>query len=57
MVIGNSRSGEPITCDDIGATGALAILMKDAIKPNMMQTLEVRGSSFPFYQSDSVDID
>lgn len=41
MVIGDSRSGEPITCDDIGATGSLAILMKDAIKPNLMQTLEV----------------
>ncbi|KAI9831695.1 MAG: hypothetical protein M1819_004761 [Sarea resinae] len=40
MVIGSSRSGEPITCDDIGAGGALTALMKDAIKPNMMQTLE-----------------
>lgn len=42
MVIGESRAGVPITCDDIGATGSLAILMKDAIKPNLMQTLEVR---------------
>lgn len=41
MVIGESRAGVPITCDDIGATGSLAILMKDAIKPNLMQTLEV----------------
>jgi methylenetetrahydrofolate dehydrogenase (NADP+)/methenyltetrahydrofolate cyclohydrolase/formyltetrahydrofolate synthetase len=40
MVIGSSRSGEPITCDDIGAGGALTALMKDAIKPNLMQTLE-----------------
>lgn len=40
MVIGNNRAGEPITCDDIGTTGSLAILMKDAIKPNLMQTLE-----------------
>ncbi|SCV66994.1 BQ2448_5640 [Microbotryum intermedium] len=40
MVIGESRKGDPITCDDIGATGSLAILMKDAIKPNLMQTLE-----------------
>lgn len=40
MVIGESKSGEPITCDDIGCTGSLAILMKDAIKPNLMQTLE-----------------
>ena len=40
MVIGTSRAGEPVTCDDIGAGGALTALMKDAIKPNMMQTLE-----------------
>ncbi|KAA6413959.1 MAG: C-1-tetrahydrofolate cytoplasmic [Lasallia pustulata] len=40
MVIGTSRSGDPVTCDDIGAGGALAALMKDAIKPNLMQTLE-----------------
>ena len=40
MVIGESRAGVPITCDDIGCTGSLAILMKDAIKPNLMQTLE-----------------
>ncbi|KAI8841709.1 mthfd1 protein [Chytridium lagenaria] len=32
--------GDPITCDDIGCGGALAVLMKDAIKPNLMQTLE-----------------
>lgn len=40
MVVGSSKSGEPITADDIGAGGALAVLMKDAIKPNLMQTLE-----------------
>jgi len=40
MVIGTSKAGEPITADDIGVTGSLAILMKDAIKPNLMQTLE-----------------
>ncbi|KIM93050.1 hypothetical protein OIDMADRAFT_184928 [Oidiodendron maius Zn] len=40
MVIGSSRSGEPVTCDDIGAGGALTALMKDAIKPNLMQSLE-----------------
>jgi methylenetetrahydrofolate dehydrogenase (NADP+)/methenyltetrahydrofolate cyclohydrolase/formyltetrahydrofolate synthetase len=46
MVIGESRAGVPITCDDIGATGSLAILMKDAIKPNLMQTLEVSPNFF-----------
>lgn len=40
MVVATSRSGDPVTCDDIGAGGALAALMKDAIKPNMMQSLE-----------------
>lgn len=40
MVVATSRGGDPVTCDDIGAGGALAALMKDAIKPNLMQTLE-----------------
>ncbi|PWZ00298.1 FTHFS-domain-containing protein [Testicularia cyperi] len=41
MVIGTSkRDGAPVTADDIGVGGALTILMKDAIKPNLMQTLE-----------------
>ena len=40
MVIGTSNSGDPVTADDIGASGALAVLMKDAIMPTLMQTLE-----------------
>src|SRR3569623_2083172 len=40
MVIGTSRKGDPITCDDIGCTGALTVLMKDTIMPNLMQTIE-----------------
>ena len=40
MVIASSKSGDPVTCDDIGAGGALTALMKDAIKPNLMQSLE-----------------
>ncbi|GAD97182.1 C1 tetrahydrofolate synthase [Paecilomyces variotii No. 5] len=40
MVIATSKSGDPVTCDDIGAGGALTALMKDAIKPNLMQSLE-----------------
>ncbi|KAI1105336.1 formate-tetrahydrofolate ligase [Jackrogersella minutella] len=40
MVVATSRSGDPVTCDDIGAGGALTALMKDATKPNLMQTLE-----------------
>ncbi|KAI3520442.1 hypothetical protein L1887_09864 [Cichorium endivia] len=40
MVIGNSKSGEPVTADDLGLGGALTVLMKDAIHPTLMQTLE-----------------
>ena len=40
MVIGLDRQGNPVTAEDIGAAGALAVLMKEAIKPNLMQTLE-----------------
>jgi len=40
IVIGLSRSGEAITADDLGVAGALTVLMRDAIKPNLMQTLE-----------------
>jgi len=40
IVIGQSRSQEPITADDLGVAGALTVLMKDTIKPNLMQTLE-----------------
>ncbi|HXA79011.1 MAG TPA: formate--tetrahydrofolate ligase [Candidatus Acidoferrales bacterium] len=40
MVIGTSRAGEAITADDLGTGGALTVLMKDAIMPNLMQTLE-----------------
>jgi formyltetrahydrofolate synthetase len=40
MVIGTNRAGEPITADDLGIGGALTVMMKDAIMPNLMQTLE-----------------
>ena len=40
MVVGASRAGEPVTADDLGVAGALTVLMKDAIMPNLMQTLE-----------------
>lgn len=40
MVVATSKAGEPVTADDIGCSGALAVLMKDAIKPTLMQTLE-----------------
>jgi formate--tetrahydrofolate ligase len=40
MIIAYNKDGTPIHADDIGATGALSILLKDAIKPNLVQTLE-----------------
>lgn len=42
MVVGTSRSGESVSADDLGVGGALTVLMKDAIEPTLMQTLEVR---------------
>ena len=40
MVIGTNKDGDPITADDLGIGGALTVLMKDAIMPTLMQTLE-----------------
>ncbi|NLF51044.1 MAG: formate--tetrahydrofolate ligase, partial [Leptolinea sp.] len=40
IVIGTNKKGEAINADDLGVAGALTVLMKDAIKPNLMQTLE-----------------
>ena len=40
IVIGLSKAGQAVTADDIGAAGAMAVLMRDAIKPTLMQTLE-----------------
>lgn len=40
MVVAWRYDGRPVTTADLGATGALAVLLKDAIKPNLVQTLE-----------------
>ena len=40
MVVASSRSGDPVTAEDLGVAGALTVLMKDAIRPTLMQTLE-----------------
>lgn len=41
IVVGTQKeTGEAITCEDVGCAGALTALLKDAIKPNLMQTLE-----------------
>ena len=40
ILIGWTRSGRPVHADELGATGALTLLFKDAIKPNLVQTIE-----------------
>lgn len=40
MVVATNRHGEAVTAEDLGVAGAVTVLMKDAIKPNLMQTLE-----------------
>ncbi len=40
IVIGTNKAGEAITAEDLGVAGAMTVLMKDAIKPTLMQTLE-----------------
>ena len=40
ILIGYTRGGRPVHAEELGATGALALLFKDAIKPNLVQTIE-----------------
>lgn len=40
IVIGTSKKGEPVTTEDLGVAGAMTVLMKEALMPNLMQTLE-----------------
>ncbi|XP_036337508.1 C-1-tetrahydrofolate synthase, cytoplasmic isoform X2 [Rhagoletis pomonella] len=40
MVVAFDRSSKPVTADDLGVTGALAVLLRDALEPTLMQTLE-----------------
>jgi len=39
-VVGFTTDGKPVTAEDLRAAGAMAVLLKDAIKPNLMQTIE-----------------
>ena len=43
MVFGTSKSGDPLTLEDLGVAGAVTVLMKDALHPTLMQTLEGQG--------------
>ena len=40
IVVGTNRAGEPVTAEELKAAGAMAVLLKDAIRPNLVQTLE-----------------
>ena len=40
IIIGFNKSGKPVTAHDLNAEGAMSVLLKDAIKPNLVQTLE-----------------
>ncbi|KAI5740437.1 hypothetical protein M8J76_003852 [Diaphorina citri] len=40
MMVAEDKEGRPVTLDDLGLTGAMAVLLKDAVQPNLMQTLE-----------------
>ena len=40
MIVGYTYQNKPLTVSELGATGAISLLLKDAIKPNLVQTLE-----------------
>jgi formate--tetrahydrofolate ligase len=40
IIVAENDAGEPVTAEDLGAAGAMCVLMKDALMPNLMQTLE-----------------
>ncbi len=40
IVVGYTRDGTPVTSEEIGGAGAMAVMMREALKPNLMQTLE-----------------
>jgi len=40
LVVAYTRDGQPVTAGDLKAVGAMAVLLKDAIKPNLVQTVE-----------------
>ena len=40
IVLATTTDGKPVTCEDIGVAGSMTVLLVDAIKPNLLQTLE-----------------
>src|SRR5699024_12244527 len=40
IVVAFTAAGEPVTAEDVNGAGAMAVILKDAVKPNLLQTLE-----------------
>jgi formate--tetrahydrofolate ligase len=40
IVVGYTRSGEPVTAEQLKAAGSMTVIMRDALRPNLLQTLE-----------------
>ncbi|HOV21960.1 MAG TPA: formate--tetrahydrofolate ligase [bacterium] len=40
IIVAQTKDGKPVTAEDVKCAGAMAVLLKDAIKPNLMQTIE-----------------
>jgi formyltetrahydrofolate synthetase len=40
IIVGTTKKGEPVTAEDLNVAGAMTVLLKDAIMPNLMQTLQ-----------------
>jgi formate--tetrahydrofolate ligase len=44
ITVGFTADGEPVTAEALGAAGSMAVLLRDALKPNLIQTLEGEGA-------------
>jgi formate--tetrahydrofolate ligase len=40
IVVGYTAANTPVTAEDLGVAGAMTVILREAIKPNLMQTLE-----------------
>ena len=48
IIVAESKSGTPVTADDLGAAGAMALLLREAMLPNLVQTLEGNPASVSY---------
>jgi formyltetrahydrofolate synthetase len=44
ITVGSTSGGEPVTAEELGAAGSMTVLLRDALKPNLIQTLEGEGA-------------